>query len=397
MVDRRILPDLLWIAEHFPIYVTDGYSGPLPGGGHSGCDRCHTRHSDHYNGLAVDLVPGRRQQQMRQQLGADHAARALGRAGPEPPRAAVPLGRVRRRRRPRLRQPPAPLLEPLDRRPNTSSPNGSKSSRPRTWNSRLPCRRRSRLLRRRPPRRRARARPGASPRSRPAASPRARTSALRLLGCPAVRRCLSIAVVLALLAAAGCGGTGDSTPVACLERAGRLHAGAGGGAGEGDSGRRGADLRLPRREPAGRRPGHGRRRDAPRGDRPQRAGACRSGRHGEPAARLPDRRRSAGGRTDERHPRRVDPAIDHRRHATARAGRSSAQTSSAPTAGDSTQGSRAAERATRRENRAGRGCRARNCRRRTSLPIRRRRCCRCTSPSGSRASSPRPSRCAWRR
>jgi hypothetical protein len=31
-----------------------------------------------------------------------------------------------------------------------------------------------------------------------------------------VRRCLSIAVVLALLAAAGCGGTGDSTPVACL-------------------------------------------------------------------------------------------------------------------------------------------------------------------------------------
>jgi hypothetical protein len=57
MVDRRILPDLRWIAEHFPIYVTDGYSGPLPGGGHSGCNHCHTRHSDHYNGLAVDLVP----------------------------------------------------------------------------------------------------------------------------------------------------------------------------------------------------------------------------------------------------------------------------------------------------------------------------------------------------
>jgi hypothetical protein len=57
MVDRRILPDLRWIAEHFPIYVTDGYSGPLPSGGRSGCNRCHTRHSDHYNGLAVDLVP----------------------------------------------------------------------------------------------------------------------------------------------------------------------------------------------------------------------------------------------------------------------------------------------------------------------------------------------------
>lgn len=31
-----------------------------------------------------------------------------------------------------------------------------------------------------------------------------------------MRRCLSIAVALALLVAAGCGGTGDSTPVACL-------------------------------------------------------------------------------------------------------------------------------------------------------------------------------------
>jgi hypothetical protein len=57
MVDRRILPDLRWIAEHFPIFVTDGYSGPLPGGGRAGCNRCHTRHSDHYNGLAVDIVP----------------------------------------------------------------------------------------------------------------------------------------------------------------------------------------------------------------------------------------------------------------------------------------------------------------------------------------------------
>jgi len=57
MVDRRILPDLRWIAERFPIYVTDGYSGPLPSGERAGCNRCHTTHSDHYNGLAVDLVP----------------------------------------------------------------------------------------------------------------------------------------------------------------------------------------------------------------------------------------------------------------------------------------------------------------------------------------------------
>jgi hypothetical protein len=57
MVDRRIVPDLRWIAQHYPIYVTDGYSGPLPNGEHVGCDNCHVKGSDHYNGLAVDLVP----------------------------------------------------------------------------------------------------------------------------------------------------------------------------------------------------------------------------------------------------------------------------------------------------------------------------------------------------
>jgi hypothetical protein len=35
-----------------------------------------------------------------------------------------------------------------------------------------------------------------------------------------VRRCLPIAVVAVLLAAAGCGGTDDSTPVACLNGSG---------------------------------------------------------------------------------------------------------------------------------------------------------------------------------
>lgn len=57
MVDRRIVPDLRWIAQRFPIYVTDGYSGPLPNGEHVGCHMCHVKHSDHYNGLAVDIVP----------------------------------------------------------------------------------------------------------------------------------------------------------------------------------------------------------------------------------------------------------------------------------------------------------------------------------------------------
>jgi hypothetical protein len=58
MVDRRIVPNLRWIAQRFPIYITDGYSGRLPGGGeHVGCNGCHVTNSDHHNGLAVDIVP----------------------------------------------------------------------------------------------------------------------------------------------------------------------------------------------------------------------------------------------------------------------------------------------------------------------------------------------------
>jgi hypothetical protein len=57
MIDRRIVPDLRWIAARYPIYITDGYSGPLPNGEHVGCNNCHVRGSDHYNGLAVDIVP----------------------------------------------------------------------------------------------------------------------------------------------------------------------------------------------------------------------------------------------------------------------------------------------------------------------------------------------------
>jgi hypothetical protein len=57
MIDARLLPDLRWIAQRYPIYVTDGYSGPAPGGGWSGCHGCHVAGSDHYNGLAVDIVP----------------------------------------------------------------------------------------------------------------------------------------------------------------------------------------------------------------------------------------------------------------------------------------------------------------------------------------------------
>jgi hypothetical protein len=57
MIDRRILPNLRWLAQRYPIYVTDGYSGPLPNGEHAGCHGCHVKGSDHHYGLAVDIIP----------------------------------------------------------------------------------------------------------------------------------------------------------------------------------------------------------------------------------------------------------------------------------------------------------------------------------------------------
>jgi hypothetical protein len=57
MVDRRIVPNLRYLAQSYPIYVVEGYAGPLAGVGQVGCRRCHVPHSDHFNGLAVDIVP----------------------------------------------------------------------------------------------------------------------------------------------------------------------------------------------------------------------------------------------------------------------------------------------------------------------------------------------------
>jgi hypothetical protein len=57
MVDRRIVPDLEYLAAKYPIYVLEGYAGPLAGVGQVGCRKCHVEHSDHYNGLAADIVP----------------------------------------------------------------------------------------------------------------------------------------------------------------------------------------------------------------------------------------------------------------------------------------------------------------------------------------------------
>ena len=132
MVDRRILPDLRWIAEHFPIYVTDGYSGPLPSGGRGGCNRCHTRHSDHYNGLAVDLVPEGGGSKCDRSWLPITQARALGRAGPEQTPSRPSAGSA-------TTATPATAAATTSTSPGTTppaaeyrSPNGSKSCRPAT-------------------------------------------------------------------------------------------------------------------------------------------------------------------------------------------------------------------------------------------------------------------------
>jgi hypothetical protein len=57
MVDSRIVGDLEYLAATYPIYVEEGYAGPLAGVGQVGCRKCHVSHSDHYNGLAVDILP----------------------------------------------------------------------------------------------------------------------------------------------------------------------------------------------------------------------------------------------------------------------------------------------------------------------------------------------------
>ncbi len=59
MIDRRLLPNLRFLASHFAIYISEGYAGPMPGNPRKtvGCPRCHVADSDHKNGLALDIGP----------------------------------------------------------------------------------------------------------------------------------------------------------------------------------------------------------------------------------------------------------------------------------------------------------------------------------------------------
>ena len=56
-IDKRIRRNLIWLADAFRIYVTEGFAGRLPNGDRVGCPKCHVSHSEHKIGLAVDIVP----------------------------------------------------------------------------------------------------------------------------------------------------------------------------------------------------------------------------------------------------------------------------------------------------------------------------------------------------
>jgi hypothetical protein len=49
MIDRRLLTDIKWIEERYPIYITDGYS----------MDDVHAENGEHPIGLALDIVPNK--------------------------------------------------------------------------------------------------------------------------------------------------------------------------------------------------------------------------------------------------------------------------------------------------------------------------------------------------
>ena len=179
MVDRRILPDLRWIAAALPDLRHRRLLGPAA--------RRRTRRLQPLPRPRLRPLQRPRRRHRPGRTRARNCDSQLGRRSPrlalwaEPvqnqPRPALPLGRLRRRRRPRLRQPPAPLLEPRRRRPVPARRMGRS----------LPRRRLDRPARKAPPqappsRAAPKAPPG--PAARPAASPRSRPAASR----PAARR-----------------------------------------------------------------------------------------------------------------------------------------------------------------------------------------------------------------
>ena len=55
-IDRRIIGQLRYLDKRFgPLYITEGYAGPL-GRRTIGCPDCHVTNSDHFTALALDIA-----------------------------------------------------------------------------------------------------------------------------------------------------------------------------------------------------------------------------------------------------------------------------------------------------------------------------------------------------
>jgi hypothetical protein len=56
-IDRRLIANIRFLDQRFgPLYITEGYAGPLRGRGTIGCPDCHVSNSDHFTGLALDIA-----------------------------------------------------------------------------------------------------------------------------------------------------------------------------------------------------------------------------------------------------------------------------------------------------------------------------------------------------
>ena len=62
-IDARLLSNMVYLSKTFQIYITDAYSGPLPGGGAAGCyasgSQCHSLNGEHPIGAAIDGTPSK--------------------------------------------------------------------------------------------------------------------------------------------------------------------------------------------------------------------------------------------------------------------------------------------------------------------------------------------------
>ena len=108
-IDSRLLPDIRYLKAKYHIFITDGYS----------LQPIHVHGGEHPLGLAIDIIPG----PGGSWDDIDRLAK-WAEPQPEPHARAVPLGGLQRRRQPRSRQPPPPVVDARARAVRARCPVG---------------------------------------------------------------------------------------------------------------------------------------------------------------------------------------------------------------------------------------------------------------------------------